>query len=68
VIGSAALALVAVIAESLATQDTVAFVPKAGGPTDTSAYMWAGYAVTAVVYVGYAMLIRRRMARTRRGA
>jgi hypothetical protein len=67
VIGSAAWALVAVVAESLANQDTVAFVPKAGGPTDTSKYMWAGYAVTAIVYVGYALLIRQRMTRTRRG-
>jgi hypothetical protein len=67
VIASGVRALVAVVAESLANQDTVAFVPKAGGPTDTSKYMWAGYAVTALVYVGYALLIRQRMARTRRG-
>jgi hypothetical protein len=59
-------ALAAIVAESL-SQDTVAFVPKAGGPVDTSRYMWAGYAVTALVYVGYALLIRQRMARTRRG-
>lgn len=48
-------------------QDTVAFVTKPGGPVDTSRYMWAGYIVTAVVYVGYAVLLKRRIARARRG-
>ena len=66
-IASGTWALAAVVAETLVRQDTVAFVPKVGGPTDTSKYMWAGYAVTALVYVGYALLIRQRMARTRRG-
>ena len=48
-------------------QDTVAFVTKPGGPVDTSRYMWAGYIVTAAVYIGYAVLLQRRIAHTRRG-
>lgn len=50
-------------------QDTagkVAYVPKAGGPPDSSGYMWAGYAVTAAAYVGYIVLLLRRMARARK--
>ncbi len=60
---------VPIATRSLSTQDTagkVAFVPKPGGPPDTSAYMWGGYAVAAIVYVGYVLLLRRRMANTRR--
>ena len=49
------------------TTGTVAYVPKAGGPPDSSGYMWAGYAVTAVAYVGYIVLLLRRMARARTG-
>ena len=45
---------------------TVAYVPKAGGPPDSSGYMWAGYAVTAAAYVGYIVLLLRRMARARK--
>jgi hypothetical protein len=51
-------------------QDTagkVAFVPKAGGPPDSSGYMWAGYAIAAVAYGGYIVLLLRRMARAKRG-
>jgi len=48
------------------TAGTVAFVPKPGGPPDTSAYMWGGYAVAAIVYVGYVLVLRRRIANTRR--
>ncbi len=47
-------------------QGEVAFVPKAGGPPDTSNYMIAGYIVTFVVYLGYIALVLRRMARVRR--
>ena len=50
-------------------QDTagkVAYVPKAGGPPDSSGYMWAGYAITAVAYGGYIALLLRRMARAKR--
>ena len=36
-----------------AVQDTVAYVTKPSGPPDSSAYMWAGYAVTAAAYGGY---------------
>ena len=50
------------------TAGTVAYVPRAEGPPDTSGYMWAGYAVTAVVYVGYIVLLMRRMSRLRRGS
>ncbi len=58
---------IALVAASV--QDTagrVAFVPKPGGPPDTSAYMWGGYAVAAIVYAGYVMVLRRRIAHTRR--
>ena len=50
-------------------QDTagkVAYVPKAGGPPDSSGYMWAGYAITAVAYGAYIALLLRRMARAKR--
>lgn len=65
-------ALVAVVPMlTVATvQDTagkVAYVPKAGGPPDSSGYMWAGYAITAVAYGGYIVLLLRRMARAKRG-
>ena len=52
-------------------QDTtgkVAYVPRAEGPPDTSSYMWAGYAITAVVLGGYIGLLMRRMSRLRRGS
>lgn len=45
----------------------VAYVPRPGGAVDTSAYMWAGYAIAALVYGGYIVLLRRRMARVRKG-
>ena len=48
------------------TAGTVAYVPKVGGPPDSSGYMWAGYAVTAAAYVGYIVLLLRRMARARK--
>ena len=51
-------------------QDTagkVAYVPKAGGPPDSSGYMWAGYVITAAAYGGYVVLLLRRMARAKRG-
>lgn len=47
------------------TAGTVAYVPKAGGPPDSSGYMWAGYAITALCYGGYVWLLLRRMARER---
>jgi hypothetical protein len=49
------------------TAGTVAYAPKAGGPPDSSGYMWAGYAITAAAYSGYIMLLLRRMARAKRG-
>ncbi|HYW32375.1 MAG TPA: hypothetical protein VE869_12765 [Gemmatimonas sp.] len=42
-----------------------AYVARPGGPPDTSAYMWAGYAIALVVYGGYILLLQRRIARTR---
>jgi len=54
---------------ALALQDTagkVAYVPRAGGPIDTSAYMWAGYAITLVIYGLYIALLFRRMTRVTR--
>lgn len=50
-------------------QDTagkVAYVPKAGGPPDSSGYMWAGYAITFAAYGGYTVLLLRRLARAKR--
>lgn len=49
-------------------QDTsgAAYVPRAGGPPDTSGYMWGGYAIGAVILVGYLLLLLRRQARERR--
>ncbi len=47
-------------------QGEVAFVPRAGGPPDTSNYMIAGYVVTFVVYLGYIAIVLRQMARVRR--
>ena len=44
-----------------------AFVPRAGGPPDTSNYLTAGYLVTFAIYAGYIVLLLRRMAHTRRG-
>jgi hypothetical protein len=49
----------------VATEGQVSYVPRAGGPPDTSAYMWAGYAITALCYGGYVWLLLRRMARER---
>lgn len=50
---------------SAPVEGQVAYVPRAGGPPDTSAYMWAGYAITALCYGGYLWLLLRRMARER---
>lgn len=44
-----------------------AFVPRAGGPPDTSNYLIAGYLVTFAIYASYIVLLLRRMAHTRRG-
>lgn len=49
-------------------QGDVAFVPKAGGPPDTSSYMIAGYAVTFVLYGAYILVTLRRLARARRAS
>ncbi len=49
-------------------QEPVAFVPKAGGPPDTSSYMIAGYAVTFALYGGYILVMLRRLARARRAS
>jgi hypothetical protein len=43
------------------------YVTRPGGPVDTSGYMWAGYAVTAIVYGGYIALLLRRLSRARKG-
>lgn len=48
------------------TAGQVAFVPRPDGPVDTSGYMWAGYAISFVVYGGYIALLLRRLARARR--
>ena len=46
-------------------QDTVAYVPRPGGPIDTSAYMWTGYAIVWLTLVLYLVLLFRRMTRAR---
>lgn len=46
-------------------QDTVAYVPREGGPVDTSTYMWAGYAIVWGVLVLYVVMLFRRTARVR---
>jgi len=43
----------------------VAYVTRPNGPPDTSGYMYLGYGVTAAIYVGYVLVIRRRIARAR---
>ena len=48
--------------------DQVPYVPRPGGPVDTSPYMWAGYAVAAIVYGGYIALLLRRLSRVRKGS
>jgi len=53
-------------AASNGQEQGVAYVTRPGGPPDTSAYMYLGYGVTAVIYVGYVLLIGRRLARARR--
>ncbi|WP_373064458.1 hypothetical protein [Gemmatimonas sp.] len=69
IVGVSAL-VAAVPMRTVATvQDTagkVAYVPKAGGPPDSSGYMWAGYAITLAVYGGYTVLLLRRLARAKR--
>jgi hypothetical protein len=53
---------------TVSVQDTagkVAYVPKVGGPPDSSGYMWAGYAITLAAYGGYTVLLLRRMARAK---
>ena len=47
--------------------DQVPYVPRPGGPVDTSPYMWAGYAVAFIVYGGYIALLLRRLSRARKG-
>ncbi len=55
-------------ARSFAPQDTsgAAYVARPNGPPDTSGYMWGGYAVGAVILLGYLVLLLRRQARERR--
>jgi hypothetical protein len=62
----ATLAVLRAVAQD--TAGKVAYVPQAGGPPDTSSYMWAGYAVAALVYGGYIVLLLRRMAHSRKGS
>lgn len=57
--------LIATVAQD--TAGKVAYVPREGGPVDTSTYMWVGYAVSALVYGGYFVLMARRFARVRSG-
>ncbi|MBL0939230.1 MAG: hypothetical protein IBJ03_10060 [Gemmatimonadaceae bacterium] len=48
-------------------QDTTAYVAQRSGPPDTESYMWAGYAIALVCYIGYIVLMARRIARSTRG-
>lgn len=64
-----ALVAVAPMQAAASVQDTVgkvAYVPKAGGPPDSSSYMWAGYAIALATYGGYIVILLRRMARAKR--
>ena len=64
-----ALLAAAPMQAATSVQDTagkVAYVPKAGGPPDSSSYMWAGYAVALAAYGGYIVILLRRMARAKR--
>lgn len=40
-----------------------AYVARPGGPPDTAAYMWAGYAVALAFYLGWILLMARRIGR-----
>ncbi|GJG85565.1 hypothetical protein tb265_07460 [Gemmatimonadetes bacterium T265] len=40
--------------------------PPVGGPPDNAGFMYAAYALGALVYVGYALVLVRRRARARR--
>ncbi len=53
---------------SRALQDTVAYVPRPGGPVDTSAYMWAGYGIVWLTLAMYILFLFRRIARVRAAA
>ncbi len=64
-----ALLAAAPLQTAASVQDTagkVAYVPKAGGPPDSSGYMWAGYAIALATYGGYVVILLRRMARAKR--
>ena len=63
-----ALQTVALIATAVQdSADQVPYVARPGGPVDTSPYMWAGYAITAIVYGAYIALLLRRLSRAREG-
>jgi len=69
IVHASALVTVLPLLTVATVQDTagkVAYVPKAGGPPDSSGYMWAGYAIVAVTYGGYIVLLLRRMAMARK--
>lgn len=55
----------ALLLPSRMVQDTVAYVPRAGGPLDTSAYMWAGFAIAWLTLALYLVLLFRRISRVR---
>ena len=70
IVHASALVIALPMLTGATAQDTagkVAYVPKAGGPPDSSGYMWAGYAIVAVTYGAYIVLLLRRMARAKRG-
>ena len=58
--------LQAQVAAPSSQEQGVAYVTRPGGPPDTGGYMSLGYGVTAAIYVGYVLLISRRIARARR--
>jgi len=69
IVGVSALVAAVPMLTVATVQDTagkVAYVPKAGGPPDSSGYMWAGYAITLAAYGGYTVLLLRRLARAKR--
>lgn len=57
--------------DSIATQlpdpaSSAAYVVKQGGAPDTTAYMWAGYGVAFALYLGYVLLLLKRISQAKK--
>lgn len=63
--------MTALVRTSTATvpQDSgAAYVTRPGGPPDNGAYRTAAYAIAMAIYLGYIVVLLRRMARERAAA